>query len=753
MTRMTNVCVMNEIGKPTRRLEGILKVTGQAPYAADYTVENLLYGYVVNATIPKGKIEAFHDAQTRAVPGVVEVFTHENRPKMAGLGMLHADMDAPPGTPFKPLYDAEIRFYGQPIALVVAESFEAARYAAALLSVRYTLEDFDVDIRNNYEQSHTPAKGVASIIKPPPPGPKGDFKSAYAAAAARYEGKFFHKAEHHNPIELFATTTVYEGENQLTIYDKTQGTTNDQLYVSNVFGLPLNGVRVIAPFVGGGFGSGLRPQYQLTLCVIAALGLQRNVRVVMDRKQMFTFGHRPQTAQAVRFGANENGRVTAMHHTAHAETSRHEDYFEYTLNTAPALYPIENFELDYQLVPLDVASPLDMRAPGGATGLHAVETAMDALAYQLKIDPLEFRLRNYAERDVSKDQPYSSKELRECYRQGAEKFGWSARKQEPRSMRRGNRLVGYGLATGAWDVIALPGRAIARLEPNGRLVVESAVTDNGQGTYTVMTQIAADQLGLPLEAVTFAYGDSEHAVSPIQGGSYTTGVIGSAVKAACTKLKYKLFDIAWTPVGSIFTKATIDDVTFADGAMYLTADPQVRMTLEEIVALHGEPVVAEKNNIPNPIKLKQYTRMAHSAAFVEVEVDEEMGMITVTRAVTAVAAGRIINPQTARSQILGGMVWGIGTALHEESLVDVKQGKYLNTNLAEYHLTVHADTPDMEVIFVKEEDTIVNALGCKGVGEIGLVSMGPAVANAVYHATGVRCNDWPIKLEVAGGMV
>ena len=744
---------MTQIGRPTRRLEGVLKVTGQAPYAADYTVDQLLYGYVVNSAIPTGQITGFHAAQTKAVPGIVEVLTHENRPKMASFGLLHTDMDAPPGTPFKPLHDGEIRFAGQPIALVVATSFEAARYGASLLKVQYAPAAFDVDIRNNYERSHPPSKGVASIVKPPPPGPKGQFEAAYAAAAVRYEGQFFHKAEHHNPMELFATTTVYESDGRLTIYDKTQGTTNDQLYVSNVFGRSPEDVRVIAPFVGGGFGSGLRPQYQLTLCVMAALHLRRNVRVVMSRQQMFTFGHRPQTAQWIRMGAGASGHLTALHHSAYAETSRHEDYFEYTLNTAPSLYPIEHFTLDYQLVPLDVATPLDMRAPGGATGLHAVETGVDALAYQLGIDPLAFRLQNYAERDVAKDQPYSSKELRECYRQGAERFGWHERLAEPRSMRRGNRLVGYGVATGAWDAIALPGRAIARLEANGRLVVESAVTDNGQGTYTVMTQIAADQLGLPLEQVTFAYGDSDHAVSPIQGGSYTTGVIGSAVSAACKKLKLRLFDIAWTPVGSIFTRATIDDVTFADGAMFLTADPSVRMTLTDIVALnHGRAVVAEKNNIPNPIKLKRYTRMAHSATFVEVEVDEELGMITVTRAVTAVAAGRIINPQTARSQILGGMVWGISTALHEESLVDVEQGKYLNTNLAEYHLTVHADTPDMEVVFVQEEDRIVNDLGVKGVGEIGLVSTGPAIANAVFHATGIRPNDWPIKLEVIGGM-
>ncbi|CAH0998873.1 Aldehyde oxidoreductase molybdenum-binding subunit PaoC [Neolewinella maritima] len=736
-----------EIGKPRRRIEGALKVSGQAKYAAEYQVPDLLYGYIVNATITKGRITHIDETAARTVGGVVDIFHHDHRSDLPKFDMLYKEMDAPPGSAFRPLYDAEVKSNGQPIALVVAETFEAARYAASLLEISYAEEAFDVDLKENLHQAKKPSKGLATLIKPLPPGPRGDFESAYASADARFEGEFLHGSQHHNPLELFATTTVYEGEGKLTIYDKTQGTTNSQVYVSNLFGLRFKDVRVIAPFVGGGFGSGLRPQYQLVLCVMAALELKRNVRVVMDRKQMFTFGHRPETVQRTRFGATADGELTAINHVALAETSRFEDYNEVVVNHANMLYPAGNVTLEYKLVPLDRFTPLDMRAPGGSTGMLAIETTMDQLADQLGIDPLEFRLRNYAERDVSSDKPFSSKELRECYRQGAEQFGWSERKPTSEQGRRGNRLVGHGMSSGMWDVIALPGTATAEFTADGKLIVRSAVTDNGQGTYTVMSQIAAHELGLPLEAVTFEYGDSKLPLSPIQGGSYTTGVIGSAVKASCRALKNELFKLAQIMDGYPLGNALPEDAVFTDGAIVLKEAPHTKIRLTDIIAFNkGKAVTASKSNIPNVFKLKQYTRASHSASFVEVEVDEQLGIINVTRAVTVVAAGRIMNPQTARSQILGGMVWGISMALREETLLDPRLGKYINTSLGEYHLPVHADIHDLEVIFVEEHDTIINELGAKGIGEIGMISMAPAIVNAVYNATGKLVKVFPIKV-------
>lgn len=748
MTKETTTTNKAQIGQAKSRIVGYEKVTGKAKYAAEYNVPDLLYGYIVNSAATKGKIVELDESIARSIPGVIDIISHNNRPKLAWFDIMYTDMDAPPGSPFKPLYDNIIKFNRQPIALVVADSFETARYAASRIRVTYETAEFDVDIKNNLENTKKPSKGLATFLKPLPPSPKGNFQEAYAAATTTYEGDYKHGTEHHNPMEMFATTTVYEGDGKLTIYDKTQGTNNSQIYVANIFGLSYKDVRVIAPYIGGTFGSGLRPQYQLLLCVMAALQLKRNVRVTMDRKQMYTFGHRPQTLQTVQFGADADGKVTAIRHKAIAETSRFEDYNEVVVNWGNILYPAQNSLLEYQLVPLDTFTPMDMRAPGGSTGMHAIETAMDALAYQMNINPLEFRLRNYAERDVSEDRPFSSKELRECYRQGAERFGWAERKPKNRSMKRGNRLVGYGMSSGIWDAIMLPARAEAILDKNGHLTIKSAVNDSGQGAYTVMTQIAADQFGLPIENVTFKYGDSDLPLSPIQGGSFTTGVVGSAVKSACQALKEKLFKQVRRSDDSPFALNLFKDVVFENGFMRSKDDAEISISLSDIIAANdGESVAVTKSNVPNALKLKQYTRAAHSATFVEVEVDEELGMVNVTRAVTAVAAGTIINPKTARSQILGGMVWGVSKALREETLLDVKTGKYVNPNLAEYHIPVHADIHDMEVIFVEEKDEIINELGIKGIGEIGLISMAPAIANAIYHATGELMTEFPIHFE------
>jgi len=729
-------------------LEGHLKVTGTAKYSGDYNEPGLLYGYVVNSSVTKGKIVKFDTEKADALSGVVRIFTHENRPSLAWFNQMYADMDAPPGAPFRPLHDGEIKYNGQPIALVVAESFEIARYAAALVEVTYDEEDFSTDLEANVSESHSPAFGMATMLKPPPPKPKGDFEAAFAASFAQVSAEYSHGTEHHNPIELFATTTIYEADGKLTIYDKTQGTVNSQLYVGNIFGLPYKNIRVISPYVGGAFGSGLRPQYQLFMSVMAALELKRSVRVTLDRQQMFTFGHRPPTIQNTRFGADEKGRLIAMNHAAVAETSQFEDYTEVVVNWANMLYPASHTLMQYKLVNLDVYSPLDMRSPGGSTGLHAIESTMDELAYKLDIDPVELRLINYGYVDDSLGRPYSSKELKECFRQGAEKFGWANRNPQPRSMRNGNKLVGYGMATGIWEANHLPARAEAIITQDGKLHVNSAVTDIGTGTLTVMAQIAADELGLDLEDVTFSYGDSKKPFAPIQGGSFTTSTVGSAIKAAGKALRKKLFKKALEIEDSPLKGIKLEDAVFENGYIVSKNNAALSVSFKDIIAANKGKVIKTTNlSVPNVFKLKKYSRAAHSAVFVEVEVDEELGMINVTRAVTAVAAGKIINPKTARSQILGGMVWSISKALREETITDHNLGKYMNQNLGEYHIPVHADVHEMDVIFVEENDTIINELGTKGVGEIGLVGMPPAIANAIYHATGKRINQFPIHFD------
>ena len=736
------------IGQPISRLEGHLKVTGAAKYSGEFNLEGLLYGYVVNSTIVKGKIVSIDTESAKKIPGVVEIFTHQNRPSLAWFDMQYSDMDAPPGSPFRPLYDAQVKYYAQPIALVVAETFETARYVASILKVHYEEEGFDSDLKKNVGTARDPKLGMATLLKPLPPKPQGDFEQAFDEADAQVSSAYWHGTEHHNPMEMHATTTFYEKGGKLTIFDKTQGTVNSQLYACNVFGLSFSDVRVIAPYVGGAFGSGLRPQYQLFMSVMAATQLKRSVRVTLDREQMYSFGHRPPTLQRVRLGADAGGTVTALNHAAIAETSQFEDYTEVVVNWSHILYPAKNTLLEYQLVPLDVYSPLDMRAPGGSTGLHAIECAMDELSYKLGIDPLELRLINYSERDEAEDKPFSSKELRECYQQGAEKFGWSQRNPVPRSMKRGNKLVGYGMATGIWECMTVPARAEAVLIPEGKLHVRCAVSDIGTGTFTVMTQIAADAFGLSVEDVTFEYGDSDLPLAPIEGGSFTVSSVGSAVTKVCHSLREKLLKRAARMENFSLTDDNRVGVRFESDRIILQDTPLIAVSFTDLIAENnGRAIKVASTSIPNVFRLKKYTRAAHSAAFVEVEVDEELGMINVTRAVTAVAAGKIINPKTARSQIVGAMVWGISKALREETISDHRFGKYMNQNLAEYHLPVHADIQDLDAIFVAEDDTIVNPLGAKGIGEIGIVGMAPAIANAVYHATGKRINHLPIHLN------
>ena len=737
------------VGQPLSRLEGREKVTGSAKYAGEYNVPDLLYGYVVNSTITKGRIVGIDTSATKALAGVTKIFTHENRPSLAWFDLQYADMDAPPGTVFKPLHDNEIRYNGQPIALVIAEDFETARYAATLVKFEYEEETaFATGLNNNLDKAREPKKGLATMLKPPPPPPTGDFEKAYDRAPIKAEAQYRHGTEHHNPLEMYASTVVYEGKGKLTIYDKTQGTINNQLYVANIFGLKYKNVQVLAPFVGGGFGSGLRPQYQLFMAVMAALELKRNVRVTLDRSQMFTFGHRPQTVQNLQFAANEDGMVTAMKHSGIGETSQFEDYAEILVPWSHMLYPAANTLFEYNLVPLDLATPIDMRAPGGVSGMHAIECMMDELSYKLKMDPLELRLKNYSETDPSTGKPFTSKALKECYLEAAEKFGWDKRSPEPGSMQRGNKLVGYGMATGIWDAYQFPARVQALLTKEGKLILNNATTDIGTGTLTVMTQIAADEIGLPMQDITFAYGDSKKPFSMFQGGSAITASTGAAIVVVVKELKKKILKTVRTIDDSTFKDVTDDEVIFKDGSICLKANPEIAVPFKDVIALNkGREIKTTKMGGPDILKLRKYSKATHSASFVEVEVDKELKTITVKRAVTAVAAGRIINPKTARSQILGSMIWGISKALHEESILDENLGKYMNTNLGEYHIPVHADVHDLEVIFADEKDNVINELGIKGVGEIGMVAMPAAIANAIYHATGRRINDLPIHFD------
>lgn len=741
-------------GTPVSRIDGRAKVTGEARYAAEHFAPDLLYGVVVSSTIAKGRIVAIDDAEAVALKGVVEVMSHLNRPKVRSFDIHYKDMTAPAGSPFRPFYDENVIYSGQPVALVLAESFEAARRGAALVRIHYHEDENGHDTRMtaNLERAYKP-RPLKAGYEPPPPE-KGDAEKAWKAAPVKIESEFYHGVEHHNPLELFASTVIRGEDGHLTIYDKTQSSQNSRWYVSHVFGLPKHKVTVRNPYVGGAFGSGLRPQYQLTLAVMASLKLQRSVRVMLTRQQMFSFGHRPETVQYVKLAAEEDGTLTSIMHEAIGETSKIEDYVEVVVNWSGLLYACDNIKLGYKLVSVDQYTPIDMRAPGAAHGVHALEVAMDELAHELDMDPLALRLKNYAERSPVEDKPYSSKELRACYAQGAERFGWDRRPLAPRSMREGSELVGWGMATGVWDAMQMFARASAVMHADGRLVVSSAASDIGTGTYTVMAMIAAEAMGLPLERVTFQLGDSTLPAAPVEGGSSHVATVGSAVAGACDKLRLTLLRYAQSAADSPFRDKRLKDVEFVDGAMRLKRDPSTWVALSTIVERSGRDRLEEKYlMLPQMLKQRKYRRLVHSAVFVEVRVDEELGIVRVTRAVSAIAAGRIMNTRTAASQIVGGVVWGISQALHEESYTDHRYGRFMNHNLSEYHVAVNADIHDIDVIFVEEDDRVVSRLGAKGVGEIGLVGVAAAVSNAIFHATGKRIRSTPItpdKVLVGG---
>lgn len=728
--------MQNPVGQPVDRVDGPAKVTGQARYAGEFDLPGLLYGSVVSSNIARGRVRAIHSAQAESLPGVRLVLTHENRPWMSGDDESYEDMDAADGSPFRPLFNDRVLYSGQPVALVVADDLEIARHAASLIKVDYDVEGHETDLSKHLDGAH---EAPAEL-----PEPRGNMEAAFSQAPHKVDVDYWVPVEHHNPMEPHASTVMYFPDGSLLIYDKTQGTQNSQAYVEEIFGLQ-GQVRVRAPFVGGAFGSGLRPQYQLALAVMASLTLKAPVRVTLTRQQMFTFGYRPRMKQRMRFAASSDGKLQAIGHDVIGQTSRFEDFTEHVAEWSAMLYHCDNVSLDYKLVPLDVYTPLDMRAPGAAEGVYALESAMDELAYEVGIDPLQLRLVNYTDVNQAEGKPYSSKELKACYAQGAERFGWSKRSHEPRSMREGTELIGWGMATGIWEAMQMPASARAALCSDGSLRVSSATTDIGTGTYTVMTQIAAGSLGLPVERVEFRLGDSTFPKAPLQGGSFTVSSVGSAVHKACDALKAKIWEAARQLQDTPFSGGSFDDIRFVDGRLQVGDSPERSMPLEAIVAACG-PIEAEVDGKPGSERDK-YSTGTHSAVFVEVRVDESLGTIRVARVVSAIAAGRVINPKTAGSQIQGGVIWGLGQAMQEETFIDHGLGRYMNHNLSEYHVPIQADAPDIDVIFVEEHDEIVNALGSKGVGEIGIVGVAAAIGNAVYHATGKRVRELPITLD------
>jgi xanthine dehydrogenase YagR molybdenum-binding subunit len=734
------------IGTATSRVDGVAKVTGAAKYAAEFNVPDLLYGSVVTSNIAKGRITRIDRSAALRVKGAVDVFAHDNRPRMADNDQAYKDATAPLGAPFRPLYDNKIWFNGQPIALVVGETSEIARFAASLVRVEYEPEAHVTDVFRERDTA-SPVKEPTSPIEAlfTPPKPRGGPEQALAAAAVRHEADYYVPIEHHNPMELYASTVIWEGNGKLTVYDKTQGVQNVQQYLSGVFGMQPDDVRVMSPFMGGGFGSGLRPQFQVALAVLAARALKRSVRVVLTRPQMYVTGYRPAMIQRIALGTNAGGTLDVITHDAVTVTSQYEEFYRQETGWSGLLYKSANARYAHKLARLDLATSCDMRAPSAATAVYALESAMDELAVALKLDPLELRLRCYSDRDQHEDRPFSSKALRDCYRQGAEAFGWNKRSHLPRSQRDGGDLVGWGMATGIWEALQIPIAVRIVLTANGHAEVACATSDIGTGTYTVMAQVAADMLGLPLSNVTIKLGDSSLPQSPVEGGSWIATSVANGIAVTADDIRDELLRLAKQIPQSPLVDAIPDNVALADGKLVSRRDDSRTVSIADAMR-HGAMDRIEVERTYNPGHDASRAHNTHAAIFAEVKVDEELGVIRATRVVSAVAAGRIVNPKTASSQILGGVVWGIGMALHEETLIDHTFGRIINANIAEYHMPVNADVQDIKVIFVDEPDD-TNRLGVKGLGEIGIVGVAAAIANAVYHATGKRVRDLPITLD------
>ena len=736
-------------GRPVRRVDGPLKVTGHAKYSGEYSADDLLHGCIVSSTIAKGRITNIDVTAAMALPGVVKVFTHENRPEMSEKSKDYKDEVGPPGEPFRPLADDRVLYSDQPVALVVAENFEAARDAAALVKITYAPEPYQTDLQ--LAEAYIPPKKRSGIA--PPPKPRGNFEKAYAASPIQFEAEYYIPPEHHQPMEPFATTCVWNGDGSITVYDKTQGSQNVQSYLANIFDLKPAQVRVVNSYVGGAFGSGLRPQHQVFFAVMASTAMKRSVRVVLDRSQLFGFTHRPETIQTIKLGANLDGELLAIGHEATGATSRFEDHQEVVVNWTGLQYHAENVELTYKLAKLDTASPGDMRAPGAMIGQFASESAIDELSYQLKMDPIALRLKNYTEKDENQNKQFTSKALRECYAVGAQAFGWERRKPEPRSMQDGRELVGWGMASAAWESLVSKTAASVSLSADGHLTVSSATSDIGTGTYTIMSQTGAEALGLPVSKVTARLGDSDLPAAPVEGGSWGAASTCSAIYLACDELKKQLLHHAAKMSPAPIGNPSTDEVIFANGRITCKDDPSKSVSLEDVVRSSGKPQLTAEGTVkPGLIQMLRYVSYTHAAVFVEVRVDEELGVIRITRVVSATAAGRILNPKTARSQILGGIVMAIGSALHEESYMDHRLGRFMNHNLAEYHVPSNADIEDIEVIFVEEHDDKASPIGAKGLGEIGIVGTGAAIANAVFHATGRRVRDLPITIDKMLGL-
>jgi xanthine dehydrogenase YagR molybdenum-binding subunit len=727
------------LGEGVDRVDGRLKVTGKAEYAAEIPVANVAYAVIVGSAHATGRVSGVNAQNAERAPGVLRVLTHLNAPKLPG-----ADVKTGPIDRVLQLLQHDALLYNdQPVALVVADTLERAQAAARLVELRYEPGTAQTELVTALSAAYTPKTAGPRAA---PDSSRGDLAQGLRSPV-RVEQTYTTPTQTHNPMEMHAVTAVWQGPDHLTVYDTSQGIFGARKKLATVFGLEEGNVRVISHYVGGGFGSKGSPWSHLALGALAARSVSRPVKLMVTRQQMFSLvGHRPRTIQRLSLAATPDGRLTAIRHEVISETSRFDEFSEPSALQTRMLYHCPNVATSHRLVRLDIPSPTFMRAPGESTGTFALESAMDELAVAAKLDPLELRLRSYAERDLDEDKPWSSKHLRECYQRASQRFGWARRPLEPRSLREGRFLLGWGMATATYPARQSGASARASVLKDGTVLVQAGSQDIGTGTYTIMSQIAADTLGIPFEKVRFELGDTSLPETPVSGGSQTASSTGSAVKLACLELRNKLLDLAVADPNSPLHGAQRRGLSIVGGDIRDGQSATRRESYLELAARSSEKLSAQATT-EEKAERKRYSTHSFGAQFVEVAVNEDTLEIRVRRVVSAFAAGRILNQKTARSQFIGGIVWGIGFALLEHTLRDPRSGRAVTRDLADYHVPVHADVPDVEVLFVEEDDPYVNEVGAKGIGEIGITGISAAIANAVFHATGRRVRELPITLD------
>jgi len=726
------------LGRPLNRVDGPVKVSGRATYAYEYAgVGQVAYGFIVGAGISNGRVLEIDTREAEAVPGVLLILTHANAPDQAAY-VTADEIGEHGGSPYgvaRPfLVDDQVRYYGEPVALVVAESFEDARDTAARIKLRYAHGHTPAS-RVKARASHAYApKNVRGLF--PTDSIVGDFESAFASAPVKIDATYETPYQAHHSIEPLSSMAIWEN-GTLTLQVATQLPMDCRSVIASTLQLPPERVRILCKYVGGGFGSKLATEADAVLSALAARQLGRTVKTAMTRQQVVVnAAHRTESVQRVRLGAARDGKLLALAHESLGHTATFDEFTEQIVDSTRNHYAAPNRITAHRLVRLDLPMPGDMRAPGEGIGMLAFEQAMDELACATGIDPIELRIRNEPTVHPETGKPFSTRKLVECYREGARRFGWEQRPTRPASRRDGRWLIGYGMSASIRLNFMAAARARARLDANGHVTVQTAMTDIGTGTYTIHAQIAAESMGVPVDQVTVELGDTRLPPTPGSGGSWGAGSSGSAIYDACQALRARMAQMAGLPDPEQLSISNAT-VTIRDRSL----------PVAEFMRQYAPQGLEADGSINPGREMQDYSQNSHGATFAEMAVNLDSGEPRLRRLLGVFEAGRILNAKTARSQAIGGLIWGLSSALHEESLVDERYGQFINNDLAGYHFAAHADAVNVDAVFLPAVDDKSNPLKSKGVGELAICGSGAAIANAIYNACGVRVRSYPITLD------